>query len=185
MRTCVRAVPSRSTPISDRNRPPWCRSCINHSNNSTQADARTHPQGTHQTASHSNDRIHSLPAILETNTGPLLVRYNGSPLVLQAGTSNGQVHRLLFHHLNHNRRASTSASPLRMMIVTGGSTDLDHHHTPSVVVKRLGRPATTARLRRLLRRGRQRVVLLLPHQDPGRVHLLRQALKSLVGNQLL
>ena len=185
MRTCVRAVPSRSTPTFAHNHPPRCRSCINHSNNSTQVDARTHPQATHQMATHSNGRTHYLPVILETNTDPLLAQCNGSLLVLQAGTSNGRVHQLLFHHPNHNHRASTSASPLRMMIATDGSTDLDLHRTPSAAVKRLDRLATTARLRRLLQRGRQRVVLLLLHQDLGRDHLLRQVLKFPVGNRSL
>lgn len=132
---------------------------------------------------HSNDRPHSLLATLETTTDPLLAQCNGSPLVHQAGTSNGQALQLLFRHLNHNHRAWISDFPLRTTIATGGNTDLDLLHMPSVAATRLGRLATTALLQRLLRKGRHQAVLLLPRQDLDRDHLLGPALKFLVGNQ--
>jgi hypothetical protein len=137
-------------------------------------------------ATHSNDRTHCLPWILETITDPLLAQCNESHLVRLAGTSNnGRVHQLLFHRPNHNHTASTSASPLHRMTATGGSTDLDLPHTPSAAATHLGHLVTPARLQRLLRRGRQQVALLLLHQDLDRDHLLRQVLKFLVGNRLL
>ena len=182
MRTCVQAVLSRSTPIFARSHQVQFHNCINHCNNSTKVDVRTHPQGTRQMATRSNDRPRSLPSILEITMDLPLAQCNGSPLVHQAGTSNGQVHQLLSRHPNHNHRVSISASPLRTMTVTGGSTDLDLLHTPSVVVTRLDRLVTLALLRRLLRSGRQRVALLLHLQDLDHDHHLRQALKFLAGN---
>ena len=187
MRTCAQAVLSRSTLIFARNRQLRFRNCINHRNNSTKAGARIHLQATRQTATYSNDQTHCLPRILETTTDLLLAPCNASLLVHLVGTSNnGQVRLLLFRHPSHNHtRASTSASPLRKMIATGGSTGLGLPHTPSVAVTLLGHRATTARHQHLLQSGRQQVALLLHLRDLDRDHLLRQAVKFLAGNRLL